>query len=366
MNERSFIWYDSLDAEIFPQAAYEQLLEQLAEVTPFNRLAWLRACAAQLDGRELRILTAWDAGGMVLCLPLTRGRETLMGLPWCVVRHLGYPLADRLVPAVGIADPPLLREALQQVRKHLPHTLLELNEVLSIEPAGQLVRTWGRASCYWEDRLSCRVPEHRITEADSDEPAGDLRYELRRARRRVAEAGALLRRYVPDQSDMGALLRELAAVEQASWKGEEGVGLFSATRLAVMTAALTALAGEGRVRVVSLEQEGRCISYRLGLLERGRLYDYNIAFLPEHSRLGSGRLLLNEWLLWGLEEGWQWVDASRVSLHNSNHQLHERMDGLVENRHWRFCSCRPGGALLGVAYRLWARLKPRLKKEGGV
>ena len=359
----TYTWYDSLDPAIFPETAYAQLLERLPEVTPFNQLAWLRACADQLAGRQLRILAAWRGEHMVLCLPLTIGRERLLGMPWRVVRHLGYPLADRIVLAVDGVDSPLLGKALRQIRSRLPHSLLEFNEVLATESADRLAAVWSDLCSYREDRLSCRVPEHRITEADHKDPTGVLGSELRRARRRAGEAMAQLRRLAPDAGQMRDLVGELAAVEQASWKGEEGVGLFSPERLPLMTAALTALAAQGRVRVVYLEREGRCISYRLGLLERGRLYDYNIAYLPEYSALGSGRLLLHEWLMWGLEEGWQWVDASRVSLHNSNHQLHERMDGLIDNHHWRFCSRRPGGILLGIAYRLWARVKPRIRKE---
>jgi hypothetical protein len=111
---------------------------------------------------------------------------------------------------------------------------------------------------------------------------------------------------------------------------------------------------------VTLELNGRCISYRLGLLEQGRLYDYNLAFLPQYADLGSGRVLLDEWIRWGLEENWHWIDASRVSLENSSHQLHERMTGQLEHWRWSFYSWRPSGLILGLGLRLWHRLKPRV------
>ena len=38
---------------------------------------------------------------------------------------------------------------------------------------------------------------------------------------------------------------------------------------------------------------------RLGLLDQGRLYDYNLAFLPQHADLGSGRVLLGLRILEG-------------------------------------------------------------------
>ncbi len=86
-------------------------------------------------------------------------------------------------------------------------------------------------------------------------------------------------------------------------EGEEGVGIFADPgRRQWMNLAFTALAAQGLVRVVMLELNGECISYRLGLLDQGRLYDYNLAFLPQHADLGSGRVLLEEWIRWGLDE----------------------------------------------------------------
>lgn len=358
-----FIWYSGLEQDEFPHPSYEQLLARLPQVTPFNRLAWLRSCAAHKGNKQLQVLTAWQGERMVLCLPLIRQLETHLGLRWQVVRHLGYPLADRIALAVEPTEQCLGRKTLREIRQRLPHSLLELSEVIPTAGSRMVALDWARRSSFCSERLSCQVPEHRVSESDREEPAGDLRYELRRARKRVAETGAVIRRWIPDQQSAKALLSDLASVERASWKGEAGVGVFSTSNWPLMESALIAMAGEGRVRIITIELDGRCISYRLGLLEHGRLYDYSIGFLPEYARLGSGRLLLNEWLMWGLDEGWQWIDASRVSLRNSTHQLHERMDGLVEHRQWRFYSFRPGGALLGTAYRFWGWIKPLMGKN---
>lgn len=362
MNYR-FAWYPGLDNAEFPSDAYKDLLSRVAIVTPFNRLAWLRACSLHLDGARLAVLTAWENERMVLCLPLVTSRERRLGLRWPLVRHLGYPLADRISLAVQAGSPGVLENALKEIRRQLPHALLQFNELLPLAEIETALTVWGRTSPLWFREVSCRVPEHRIDPVDQEEPAGDLRYELRRARKRCAEAGASVRRLVPTLETIGPLLNELAEVEMASWKGSDNVGLFSPHCRPQMESALSALAAEGRVRVVLLELGGKCISYRLGLLERGRLYDYNIAYLPDHARLGSGRLLLHEWIIWGLEAGWEWVDASRVNRHNSNHQLHERMDGLIEHGRWTFYSMRPGGLVLGLAHRAWLALKPRMNRE---
>ncbi len=358
-----FEWRTSLCAADFPATAYETLRLGVTDHTPFNNLGWL--CAAEQALREdqrLHILLGWEAAELRLCLPLVASRERFGGVPFRVLHHLGYPLADRLalLSLLGGED---MREALVLIRQRLPHALLQLNELS--EPAGEesTVTAWMARSSTAERRLSCRVPVHLISEADHQEISGDPRYKLRRARKRIAACGAQIRRITPDALSMGALLQTLSEVEAVSWKGDEGVGIFATPRSRQwIERAFTALAGQGLVRVVMLELNGRCISYRLGLLEQGRLYDYNLAFLPQYADLGSGRVLLEEWIRWGLDEHWRWIDASRVSLENSSHQLHERMTGQLEHWRWSFYSWRPSGLALGLALRIWYRCKPAIQQ----
>jgi hypothetical protein len=92
------------------------------------------------------------------------------------------------------------------------------------------------------------------------------------------------------------------------------------------------------------------------------LYDYNLAFLPQYADLGSGRVLLEEWIRWGLDDNWYWIDASRVSLENSSHQLHERMTGHMEHWRWSFYSWRPSGLVLGLGLRVWQQVKPLMQQ----
>ncbi|MGP6460203.1 GNAT family N-acetyltransferase [Pseudomonas parakoreensis] len=358
-----FEWCTSLCAADFPAVAYEALRLRVSDHTPFNQLGWLCAAEQALSaGERLHILLGWEADELRLCLPLVAGRERFAGVPFRVLHHLGHPLADRLA-LLSLLEGDDMREALRLIRRHLPHALLQLNELS--EPAGEesALTPWMAHSSTGERRLSCRVPVHLISEADHQEVSGDPRYKLRRARKRIAACGALVRRITPDALSMGPLLRAISEVEAVSWKGDEGVGIFASERSRQwIERAFNALAGQGLVRVVTLELNGRCISYRLGLLEQGRLYDYNLAFLPQYADLGSGRVLLEEWIRWGLDEHWRWIDASRVSLENSSHQLHERMTGQLEHWRWSFYSWRPSGMLLGLGLRLWHRLKPTVQQ----
>ncbi|MFZ5960786.1 GNAT family N-acetyltransferase [Pseudomonas knackmussii] len=357
-------WCRSLAAADFPRDDYEALRQRVGQATPFNRLGWLQGAEGALSpGQDLHVLLGWDGPRLVLCLPLLDCRERRAGLPFRVVRHLGYPLADRIALLIDAGQQAALDEVLQCIRRDLPHALLQLSELTAEPSQRKPCEAWAQASWFAERRPSCRAPVHRIAEDDRREPSGDLRYKLRKARRRCEEIGARVVRVCPDASSAPALIEAIAEVEQRSWKGDEGVGIFSgAQRRHWMDQALRGLAAENCLRVVLLEHDGRVISYRLGLFDQGRLYDYNLAFLPEYAALGAGRMLLDEWLRWGLEEGWQWLDASRVRLRGSNHQLHERQTGEVEHLRWSFYSRRPSGLALGLAYGAWRQLKPHLQR----
>ncbi|MFV3326115.1 GNAT family N-acetyltransferase [Pseudomonas sp. NY15372] len=352
-------WHDSLLTPDFPADEYEALRRRVAGSTPFNHLGWLRAAEGALQlGQRLQVLLGYRGGQLRLCLPLVRMREPYGPFNAPVVRHLGHPLSDRIALLVDLPEADA-DTVFQAICKHLPHALLQLSEV-SVQSHGWLGR-WAAASSHCEQRLSCVVPLHRVSQADRQEPGGAPRYKLRRARKRIAACGAQVRRVQANVHDIGALLDAVSTVEAASWKGDDEVGIFSGVqRRQWMYQAFTALASEGLVHLVLLELDGRCISYRLGLLEQGRLYDYNLAFVPDHRDLGSGRVLLDEWIRWGLDDGWTWIDASRVSLHHSSHQLHERMTDPLEQWRLSLYSKRLDGRLLGLALRAWRLLKPYL------
>lgn len=358
-----FEWRTSLCADDFPAAAYEALRLRVTDHTPFNTLAWMAASERALtSGERLHVLLGWEGDELVLCLPLVASVERFGRLPFRVLHHLGYPLADRLA-LLARTDRDSIEQALVEIRRQVPHALLQLNELSDPTDGESALTGWTAHSSMGERRLSCRVPVHLISEADRQEVSGDPRYKLRRARKRIAAIGAEVRRITPDASTMGPLLQAISEVEAVSWKGDEGVGIFADERHRQwMDRAFTALAAQGLVRVVVLELEGRCISYRLGLLEQGRLYDYNLAFLPQYADLGSGRVLLEEWIRWGLDDNWRWIDASRVSLENSSHQLHERMTGQLEHWRWSFYSWHPSGIALGLALRVWQWVKPLLQR----
>jgi len=256
-------------------------------------------------------------------------------------------------------DPDLMTAAFRAIQRRRPVAYIELNELYDGGSGPELLSRFARDHCVAiDEHQTCRVPVFQLPAEHPQEKElpERVRAKLRRERRRSTEAGALVHRIAPLKE--GPWLDQIIAVERASWKGIDGVGVFSgATRERWMRAALRGLAETGRIRIVALSLNGEMISYRLGLLEKGRLYDFNLAFVPRHSKIASGRLLLNEFVHWGIDEGWRAIDASRVS-RVSGHHLHERMNATVQQYRMRYFSKRPGGVLASAAQALWAWSKP--------
>ncbi|MFP8967980.1 GNAT family N-acetyltransferase [Pokkaliibacter sp. CJK22405] len=353
-------WLDSpgsLNAE-----AYRQLWINHPLATPFQELAWLRAAAAALPPEaEVHLLLVESAAGELLgCLAFQLERETQAGLPLRVLRFLGHPLADRLCLLLTPACEALLPAIGAAILAHCQPDLIQLHELDARDTlATGWLAQWQKGICLREQRLICTPPEHLLCEDDREEVKGNVRYKLRRASKRCHAAGVSLNRYQPGADQWPALMARIAEVEAASWKGDQGVGVFSGEqRLAWMRNGLAGLADQGLLCVVTHELNGQIISYRLGFLTQGRLYDYNLAFLPAYGELGSGRLLLQAWFDWGLDAGWQVLDASRVSL-ESSHQLHERMTGQQRHERWSLYTMRWRGVAAAGLYRGWRWLKAR-------
>ncbi len=361
-----FSWCSGLKSPSFPEHDYCQLLEDSDDGTPYNHVSWLTGAEENIGlGQHVQILLGRLQGVLVLCLPLLVCKERQGGMPVTVIRHLGYPLSDRVGLLVSKDVPGLLDMALVQIRRRIRFSYVQFNEITEKSALASGLDKWKENFWFSESRISCRVPVHEVTEADREEPPGKVKfkYELRRARKHTENLGAIVHRVTPDEDTIGSVINSIIDVEDSSWKGVEGVGVFSAPASRQwMISSFTRLARDGYVRVAAMELDGRYISYRLGLVDKGRLFDFNVAFLQEFSRIGSGRLLLDEWIRWGLDEGWQWVDASRVSLHDSNHQLHERCTYFEEHKRWTYYERNLSGLYAGIIYKVWQVVKPLLKK----
>lgn len=163
------------------------------------------------------------------------------------------------------------------------------------------------------------------------------RQRVKRARKRLMqEKDVQIVHEVPGPEHLLARLEELRDVENRSWKGEEGVGVFSEGASWDFFRTLSPrLAERGQLDLGEIRIDGQLVSYRYGLRYRGVFLDYNLAFLPEYYKLGLGRILLDDLVADCAKKGYRAMDASRVGRH-SQHLLFERADTLIHHWHLRW------------------------------
>ncbi len=167
-----FVWCNSLSETLFPAQDYSKLLELIPESTPFNHIAWLQGAEQSLKAKQqLKILLGYDNNELVICLPLILCAEKALGLPIKTLRHLGYPLSDRIALGVKANTDNFLGQALQEIRQKLSFSLIQFSEITEQSAQASGLKQWQQQFWYSEDRLSCAVPVHQITEADRVEPS---------------------------------------------------------------------------------------------------------------------------------------------------------------------------------------------------
>ena len=340
------------------------LAGSVAGTTFFNTWEWTSCVAAALDpARSLHILVVRRQGELVAWVPLTCGAERLHGLPVRTVRLLGDPLADRVALMIADAEPGLRGVVLDAlVAFPEPWDVILLSELIADRTLVDVIGTWAaahRTPVHW--RHCARSPilhlHHRDVAALRAAYPKTLRTRLQRSRKRLTEAGEVrFARWLPDVEQVEPLLEAFKRVEDLSWKGGKGVGIFSGSRAAFFRDLSLAIAPKGWLDVGTLHLDGNLISYRYGFRFGGRYLDYNLAYDPQFARLSPGRILLDEMLASSLEVGLSAVDASHGSIHGG-HQLQEWTDAYSDHAQLWILGRTARGRLLSIARN---RLRPAL------
>ena len=111
--------------------------------------------------------------------------------------------------------------------------------------------------------------------------------DLRRQRRRLAEAGKLEYRSARSVEDVRAATEQFLAMEAAGWKGRRGTALLADPGLTAFTRAMTRLlAREGKCRIDTLEVDGAPVAMGIVLHAGGCAYLWKIAY-DERFKLAS-------------------------------------------------------------------------------
>jgi CelD/BcsL family acetyltransferase involved in cellulose biosynthesis len=121
------------------------------------------------------------------------------------------------------------------------------------------------------------------------------RKELRRQRKRLAEAGALVSDIVRAPAAMTAALGDFLRLEAAGWKGRAGTAARADDRIrAFMESAVTGLARDGKAQIARLSAGGTPIAAIVTLRSGTTAWCWKIAYDESYARFSPGVLLLLE------------------------------------------------------------------------
>lgn len=346
------IWTQDLYAHLAP-AELETLLNAMPDATVFVDWAWLSSCFDhQPAGREPWILLVRDEQQKLLaCLPLSLSCVKQWGLSYKVLHWLQFPFGDRMLPLmVGTgAEAQKLRQAILDALVGAPFQWDRMiwNDVPdqhSLLADWQVSARTSRLLLRLEKKSTCPV----ITLAGRDlatienSLSKSARQRVKRARKRLMqESGVeILHDRPAGQPDtLLPRLEEIRALENQSWKGGDGVGVFEDASWPFFRTLMLRLAERDQLDLAEIRIGGRLASYRFGMCYRGVFLDYNLAYLPEYHKLGLGRILLDELVTDCAKKGYQALDASRVGRVSQN-LLFERADAFVD--HWQLRWYGPG------------------------
>lgn len=115
------------------------------------------------------------------------------------------------------------------------------------------------------------------------------RKELGRQRRRLADAGALTTTLATEPAAVAAALDDFLALEAAGWKGRAGTAARQNPAVcAFVTAAVAALAADGKVAVTRLALDGRAIAAAVTLRSGDEAWGWKIAYDERYARYSPG------------------------------------------------------------------------------
>lgn len=218
------------------------------------------------------------------------------------VHPAGFPYIEPVELAWGLAspligrDPEPLAEAV--VAALAARRDWQLTIVTGLTAAGPQRRALDRAlPPRWERRSGTPTVRHVASlEGGVDgflsRRSRELRKSLRKSQRAAAAAGVSFEviRDVP-ASAAPALYARIQAVEAASWKAREGVGISSGPMRAFYEHMLPRLCARGQQRILFARAGDRDIGYILGAVFEGEYRGLQFSYDDERAALGIGSLL---------------------------------------------------------------------------
>ena len=204
---------------------------------------------------------------------------------------LGTPLIDRELCEAVIAA------WLDHVARdpHLPGVMLlpyfPVNGAVAQALDAVVTRRGGRSTGFAQHRRALLAPAGDRASYLDDAVGHKKRKELRRLRKRLGDGGAVTSSRTGDPSAVANALEDFFSLEAGGWKA--GTAARADAEIAeFMTAAVSALAGEGKAEIARLRVDGRAIAAMVTLESGAVAWCWKIAYDESYARFSPGVQIL--------------------------------------------------------------------------
>jgi len=205
----------------------------------------------------------------------------------------GAPLVDR-----ELAEP-VIAAWLDHVANapHLPGVMLlpffPMDGALAQALHAALRGRAGRSAAFGQHRRALLAPTGDRARYLDDAIGHKKRKELRRQRKRLGDAGNVTSDHVGDPATIERALADFLALEAAGWKGRAGTAARDDAEIArFMTAAVSALAGEGEAEISRLRLDEKPIAAMVTLRSGAGAWCWKIAYDESYARFSPGVQIL--------------------------------------------------------------------------
>lgn len=346
---------------------YRKLVEACIDATVFNDWPWFSTCVESLEREScfqgVTVRTAEDE--LVGFLGLKVVQERLHKVPARVARFVQYPLGDRIAILFNPDHLDAWEPLLQYLNDgaNVAWDCMIWNEWTDTQGLLDRAQRWAKSkNIYHLHRSTSQCPILKLN-VDSEQAmvasySSKMRSDLKRRKKKLQQLNSDILHIRPTPEQAGELVDQMKRTEAASWKGDEGVGIFNDSNThAFFKTVSQRLAASDQLDLSLVNIDGELASYKYGFYFRNTFFDYSIGYLPQYSKIGLGRILLDELVLAAVREGYAAVDASRVGA-VTQHLLFERTHEVVEHYRFYWFSKSLKGRLL---FWMIAFAKPQLK-----
>jgi CelD/BcsL family acetyltransferase involved in cellulose biosynthesis len=332
-------------------ADWRALAARALEPNVFYEPAFALA-AAPVFGRNVGAGLVWsaDAPRRLLGLFPARIERRRYGIALPVLVGWTHPFAPLGTPLVDREDPVAVIAAwLDHLASHRDMPSLALMPFFPARgPLAQafdsvLAARGGKATNFARHRRALLAPEG--TRADYlDRALGrKKRKELRRQRKRLGDAGAVMRASASEPAAVADAFGDFLRLEAGGWKGRAGTAARGDRDIVkFLEAALAVLAGEGKARIERLLVDGQAVAVIIVLRSGAAAWCWKIAYDERFARASPGVQLLVDVTQMLLDDpGIARADSCATENHPMiDHVWRERLV-LAE----RLVRVRPGGTL---------------------